>query len=233
MASNDPNANSTLGAMKLRIADEIARDDLTSQIVNAINDAISCYNNERFYFNETRNLTFPSVAGQDFYTVADLPDMPNILDIDYIYCFINNYPYEVTPSTPAEMEALSVANITLGQPYRYVWYQSSLRFYPMPMQSGWLFRIAAAISSPLPVDDNDASTPWSTDMERLIRSRAKYELALHVLNDDDLARRMGGTTMDADGNPTGGAAGDAFQQLKQKTNRLLSMGPAIVAPMAF
>ena len=233
MASNDPNAANTMGAMKLRIADEIARDDLTSQIANAINDAISCYNNERFYFNETRNLTFLSVQGQQFYTASDLPDMPNILDFDYIYCFINNYPYRVDPATPDEMEALSVANITLGQPYRYCFYQQSLRFYPMPMASGWTFRVAAAIAAALPTDDNDASTPWSTDMERLIRSRAKYELALHVLNDDDLARRMGGTSVDGDGNPTGGAAGDAFKQLKQKTNRLLSMGSGIVAPMDF
>jgi len=44
---------------------------------------------------------------------------------------------------------------------------------------------------------------------------------------------MGGTSQDADGNPTGGAAGDAFQSLKKQTNRLLKMGPNLVVPMEF
>ena len=77
--------------MKTRIADEIARDDLTTQIGYAINDAISAYNNERFYFNETRDLTFYTVASQELYTSSDLADMPNILKIDWIKLYINNF----------------------------------------------------------------------------------------------------------------------------------------------
>jgi len=233
MASNDPNASNTLGAMKTRIADEIGRDDLTNQIANAISSAIDVYQNERFFFNETRDLTFNSVQNQQWYTSADFPNIVNILQIDYIYVFINNYPYEVTPATPRELEALSVQNVTQGQPYMYVFYNNQLRFYPAPAASGYLFRVGAAIIAAPPASDGEQNNPWMVQAERLIRSRAKYELALHVLCDDDLAARMGGTSQDADGNPTGGAAGDAFQSLKKQTNRLLKMGPNLVVPMEF
>ena len=47
-----------LAAMKARIADEFARDDLTEQIALAIVDAIKFYKDQRFEFNESRDITF-------------------------------------------------------------------------------------------------------------------------------------------------------------------------------
>jgi len=234
MASNDPWAANSLGAMKTRIADEIARDDLGSQIANAINDAISAYNNERFYFNESRTLLFPTVAGQDIYTDVDLPDMDNILKIDYIQLIIGNYPYRLNAEIPEEIDALSVPGLSVGQPYLYCWYQQRLRLYPAPMQTGWTVRIAAVIQAPPPPDDSTQGNVWMCDCERLIRSRAKYELAVHVTNDAELAAAMGGPGIDDDGNPTAGQISEALKSLRSKTKRLTQIGGGgYVRPMQF
>jgi hypothetical protein len=72
-----------------------------------------------------------------------------------------------------------------------------------------------------------------SDAERLIRSRAKFELALHVTGDTDMAMAMGGTSTDADGNPTGGAAGDALKGLRNRTMLITKIGDGFVKPMDF
>lgn len=220
--------------MKARIADELARDDLTTQIGYAINDAISAYNNERFYFNESRDLTFVTVQGQDFYTSSDLADMPNIIKIDWMKLYLNNYPYALFASSPEELEALSIAGTSMGQPYQYCWYQQKIRIYPIPSTAGLTIRIGAVISQAPPANDSVTGNPWMADAERLIRSRAKWELARHVLNDDDLALRMGGPTTDTEGDPDGGAVGDALKNLRVKTKRLTQIGAgAFVRATAF
>lgn len=233
MASNDPNANNTLGAMKARIADEIARDDLTSQIANAINDAIDAYQNERFYFNESRSLTFSTVINQEFYTASDLPDIVNIVKIDFAYLFINNYPYKLVATAPELLESLSVTATYTGPPYEYAWYDNSIRLYPIP-NAVYPIRITAQILRAPPGSDGETGNVWMTAAERLIRSRAKYELAVHVLNDDELARRMGGPGVDDDGNGSAGAVGEALQSLRQTTKRITQIGGSgFVRPMAF
>lgn len=234
MASNDPWAANTLGAMKIRIADEIARDDLGTQISNCINDAISVYNNERFYFNETRTLTFLTNAAQDIYTDADCPSFDNLLKIDYVQLIINNYPYRLRSELPEEIDALSVPGLSIGQSYLYSWYQQALRLYPAPTLSGWTVRIAGVTQAAPPPDDSTPGNVWVCDCEKLIRSRAKYELAMHVTNDVDLATAMGGQGVDDDGNPTGGVICEALKTLRQKTKRLTQIGGSgYVVPMHF
>jgi len=233
MTDNDPNATGTLGAMVARIADEIGRSDLSSQIRNAINDAIAVYNNERFYFNETRDFVFNLNQGQMIYTESDFPNVINLLSIDYMYVYQNNYPYRLDPTTPEDLEMLTVGGITLGLPYLYCFYNQAIRVYPMPMNTTYSARVAGSYAVAAPQSDAEAGNPWMTDAERLIRSRAKFELATHVLYDADMATAMGGTSQDADGNPSGGAAGDAFQSLKNRTTLITKIGDGWVKPMQF
>ena len=57
--------------MKARIATELIRTDLTTQIESAVLSAIKHHEREQFYFNEARDLTFNTVVGQEFYTSSD------------------------------------------------------------------------------------------------------------------------------------------------------------------
>lgn len=180
----------TLGTMMDRIADELDRSDLTSQIQKAIQTAIDRYQRKRFFFNEARSLTFNTVDGQEFYTSADSSDIPNIL-------FIDNVKLTISGSDKIDLERRQYSELEYdsanstndeGQPTAYAYYNKQLRLYPIP-NSAYAVRVSGvfALSDLSATADTNA---WMTDAEALIRSRAKRELLTHVIRDAEGATAM-------------------------------------------
>lgn len=201
----------TLSVMKARIADELARDDLTSQIAYAITDAIDRYQSERFWFNESRDLSFSTVASQEYYTSSDNALIPNLYAIDGVFMTVGSTVTELKPYDVQEIERLSDNGTQTGEPFGYCYYQKKIRLYPVPTQV-YTVRVPGLVKFAAPTSDSEADNVWMTDAERLIRSRAKYNLALDVTRDTELA-----TTMAA-------AVSEAFDQLKGRTNRQTGTG---------
>jgi hypothetical protein len=197
--------------MKARIASELRRNNITSQIASAITTAIEVYQDERWAFNERRDVTFPTVALQEFYTSADSASIPLLIKLDYANVYVGGTAYTLVPQSASAMEELSDSATNTGQPSEYVWYSESLRLYPVP-DDVYTIRLAGVFVAAAPAADDEASNPWMTKAERLIRSRAKLELALHVLRDQELSAAMGE------------AVRDAWDDLKTSTNRLTGTG---------
>lgn len=210
----------TLAIMKARIADELARDDLTSQIAYSITDAIAAYSDDRFLFNESRSNTFSTVAAQEFYTPSDATFIGTINKIDYVTILAGDQPYQVLAARPVDMEHWSTNGTSTGQPGHYAYYDKKIRLYPVP-DAIYTVRVAGVVDSPAPTTDDEGSNPWMTTAERLIRSRAKLELALHVLKDLELA-----ATMER-------AVQEAYDQLKSRTAQITQIGEGRVIPMDF
>ena len=210
----------TLAIMKARIADELSRDDLTSQIAYAIGDAVAAYEDERFFFNESRGLTFPTVIDQEFYTESDAADIANLVKIDYVSLLTGDQPFQLLPMRPSEIEFLSTNGTSTGQPNWFLLYDESIRLYPVP-DAIYTVRIAGVLKTAAPATDAEASNPWMTKAERLIRSRAKLELALHVLKDIEL-----GAVMQQ-------AVDEAWVQLKSRTAQITQIGDGKVRAMEF
>lgn len=206
--------------MKARIADELARDDITSQIAYAISDAIKAYQGERFFFNESRALTFSTVAGQEFYTSSDSANIALINKIDYVGVYVGDIITRLRAETPANIELMSQNGSTSGTPISYCYYAKSIRLYPVP-STVLTVRVGAAYKVAEPATDGEADNPWMTEAERLIRSRAKLELALHVLKDSDLAGTMNSAVI------------EAFDDLKSRSNQLMQTEAGRVEPMEF
>jgi hypothetical protein len=211
----------TLTTMKARIATELRRSDLTGQIASAISTAIDAYSDERFHFAEKRSNTFNTVADQEFYGIADFPALSLLVKIDYVTLRIGNTVFDLLPDIPSTMEGVSDNATATGQPGWYVYYERQIRLYPVPATSGWPVRVAGVYRYAAPATDDEASNFWMTEAERLIRCRAKYELATHVLLDMNMAQVMTANTS------------EAFDQLKRKTNKLTQMGNGRVLPMSF
>jgi hypothetical protein len=210
----------TLAIMKARVADELARTDLTSQIAYAITDAIAAYTGERWFFNESRTtVSFSTVDGQEFYTSSDDADIANIRKMDYAVLYVGDDVRKLEYNSPETMEYLSANGTQEGTPWSYGWYDNKIRFYPVP-DAVYTVRIAAHVKVAAPASDSEASNPWMTDAERLIRSRAKLELALHVLRDDALAATMAE------------AVKEAWSDLKSTTNMLFA-GDGRIRAMEF
>lgn len=200
-----------LAQMKARIVDELARADLSTQIAYAISDAISFYQGERFIFNESRDVTFSTVAGQDFYGTAANAAIPTLWAFDYLILYLGSIPWPVKRRTPLEVEILNNNGLVSGQPYNFAWYNKQIRLGPVP-DAVYTMRVAGLITYAAPATDAEANNPWMTDAEKLIRSRAKYELALNVTQDTEMAQIMAAQVT------------ETFDQLKGATNRLTGTG---------
>ena len=217
----------TLTAMKSRIALEVRRKpyaDLSStmqdHIANAITSAINAYQDERFYFNESRSTTFTTVASQEFYDENDAANLANLIKIDYVKLHVDNTTFDLLPDFPSEIESASTNATAIGQPGWYIYYNRQIRLYPIPSDA-WDVRVAGVFVYGAPASDDEASNFWMTDGERLIRSRAKYELALHVLRDTELAQTMSASTT------------EALEQLKRRTNKVTQRDNGRIRPMDF
>lgn len=211
----------TLSTMKSRIADELARSDLTSQIATAITDAITHYQKQRFWFNESRGITFLTVAGTSDYTSlsGDASSPADIYKIDYMKLIIGATQINtIDEECPERLEYLLGASSSRNQPYIYAYYNKTIRLYPIPSDA-WTVRIGGHIKKPAPSDDDEADNVWMTDAEALIRARAKYELAVHVLKDPELAVAMTA------------AVTEALDELRGTTNK--QTGTGCIAPMPF
>lgn len=181
---------SSFGAMQDRIADELDRTDLTTQIQKAIKTSIQKYERKRFYFNEARSLTFNTVDGQEFYTSADASSIPNLLFIDNVKLTISGSDkIDLEPRQYSELEYLSNNSTNdEGQPTAYAYYAKQLRLYPIP-DAAYAVRISGVFSLSELSATADTNA-WMVDAEALIRSRAKRELLTHVIRDAEGAAAM-------------------------------------------
>src|SRR5260221_3646459 len=173
--------------MQSRLADELSRSDLTSQIKLAILSAIQTYRGKRFYWNELRSDTFNTVAAQEFYTSSDLADIPNLPDIDSIlFNQSSSFRYPLTKRTWAWMEQNSInPNAVTGFSTDYCWYGGQLRLYPIP-NGVYSCRISGTIRlTPDPLSADADTNAWMTDGEELIRQRAKADLNINVIRDPE------------------------------------------------
>lgn len=176
----------TLADLKSRIALELARTDLSAQIANAINDAIKFYGRERFWFNQSRNITFITVDGQQAYGALDQVLIPNLIKIDDIFFSDDKYPLDRYSATDFEM--LTGGSTANGRPCAYTYTDNQIFLYPTP-NAAYTLRLYAHYRLPVLADGD--TNAWTDDAEELIRTHAKQILYLDSLEDDQGAARMG------------------------------------------
>ncbi len=210
----------TLNDMITRIERELGEDNITEEIREAVHTAIEAYQTERYYFNEKR-FEFPTVADRQDYTGEDHALIPCLLDIDWIMLVRSGVTYQLEYQGVDTIEYYT-NNTSLGDPYWYTYFERSLRLYPIPSTSQWRVRIGAQYEVPAPQSDSETGNLWMTEAERLIRARAKWELAIHVIDtgDTQLAERMSA------------AIEEASSQLSKRTTRI-KKGQNQVRPFSF
>lgn len=171
---------STLAALKSRIADELARTDLNSQIAQAVSEAIYDYQSTRFSFNQARE-SLSTVADQEFYTSDDLPG--EVIEIDSIRATINGRTYQLAVWGYQELDRIASTTNTTGQPLAWAWYAEELRLYPVP-DGAYTLTISyhKRIDAPSDAEEN----VWTNEKYagQLIRYSALRRIALDYLKDD-------------------------------------------------
>lgn len=217
---------SDLATMKARIASELRRTNITTQIASAIQTAIESYQHERFWFNETREILFNTVNQQWQYDSSDDANLGLILRWDYVLAQVGDDYFTLSPMSAAQIEILNGDGDFEGQPLNWSWYNNQFLIYPIP-NDVFPIRIGGMIAYAAPASDAEANNPWMTSAEKLIRCRAKYELYTHVLMDQVMAAQF---NPDNDTGPTA----KALAELRHRTNWLTNKGGAYeVTPTQF
>lgn len=209
-------ASGTRGYMVDRIDDELKRSNtITTRVVQCINDAITIYQAHRFHFSEGYDGNFSTVLAQEYYSSSDNAAIKTNFLIDYLAIVIGTARFDLGRRQPEEIDLLTQSGTQRGQPQCFSYFQEKIRVYPVPdgvysVIMGGHQLIAA------PANDAEANNRWMVDAERLIRSRAKYELSLNYNIDfPTLAETM---------HPETGAAADAFSELKRMTAKRTATG---------
>lgn len=199
--------------LQARIAREIHRSDLTSDIRAAILSAVAFFSSQRFAGNEKR-WSITTIAGEKFYGVdtASPGTLPSdILEIDSITVTANSRIYQLDRMSYTDMDAIDAGTTPLaGYPRLWSWYANQIRLYPTP-NAAYVLNISGQCKLAELSAETDSNF-WTNEAEELIRCRAKRDLYAHVLMDDANAIRMDSLSK------------EAMRDLKAGANKLLSSG---------
>lgn len=222
----------SFNAMVAQIVFELGqRSDLAGTVVpRAILDAIQIYQKERFRFNELQPLapfTFNTVQGAAYYGAAADARIPMLYKIDYLHYLLGSTTQKMQRVFPEEIYLALQAGTESGPPESWAYDGNSIIMYPRPNTAypitvgGYL-----AVAGPLPADyATDTTNAWMNEAERLIRSRAKYEISLHVTRNKDMMAAM------SPDDGSGGASDRYYKELKSEANKI--RGTSRVRAMQF
>lgn len=196
---------SDLAALKARIADELNRSDLTSQIASAITRAIEFYADERFSFNEGR-LTLSTTANSDY---ADYPT--GLRKIDSVYATVAGHRYELVKREFDELDRWHGASDTSGQPLDYAVRGTQFYIYPTP-NAAYALAVTGIYDQPALSADTDTNA-WCTGVAQdLITARCKYTIARDITFDSEVMRN------------SAIAEREALNRLRSETHALVADG---------
>jgi hypothetical protein len=198
---------STFLEMKNRIADDLDRTDLSTQIAKAINRAIEYYEKERFWFNEKVS-TFSTVANQKNYGSSDgIPT--DIAEIDYVEITVSGKEYELHTRTYSYIKKL-IGYDMVGEPTDYCYYQENFYFYPIPNAARTITISHQQKYAELSADSD--TNDFTTEAEDLIESRARWWIYSRIIKDREQAEVAKADEI------------EALQALRTKTEKLTSTG---------
>lgn len=171
----------TFADITSRIADDINRTDLTTQIGLAVNRAINFYQKEPFWFKET-SASFSTVASQASYSSTDT----SITDIDrirYMDGLVNNGEYEIDPRTIKWIRTKN-PQLAIGIPTSYAWWQNKIWFYLVPDA---IYTVTIYYTKKYVALTGSNTNDWLTYAEDLIEARARKWIYTRILKQQDNA----------------------------------------------
>lgn len=225
----------TRGDMVARIISDLRRPDtatLTPDVVNAINDAITIYQKQRLRFNVTDPAnppSFPTVAGRFVYDAVDNANIPTLYRIDWVRVLQGN-TWQDLDAVDADELLLDNQNGELrGTPSSYGYTGNKLVISAVP-DAVYTIRFSGHLKLAAPANNDEQNNPWMLEGqgERLIRSRAQYILAVGVLRNAELAKRMSPRPPNGE---DGHESYDALQELRAENSRVMARG--VMRPTQF
>jgi hypothetical protein len=173
--------------MLAEMADDMERSD-SAAFTSKINAAIRHYQPRRFSFNESRSVTFNTVASTDTYSFTTIGT--EFYRIDSVFVTIDTDDVrELTLMNYRTMEELAGDETDEGEPSDYALIPGGIRFWRNP-DAIYSTRLLGHVKLAAPASDGETDNGWMTDGYDLIMCRAKAELYAHRYEDPGNAQIM-------------------------------------------
>ncbi len=178
------------GTMVARIESEIHRTNINAPVRSAILSAILHYEEgPSFHFNSER-ATASTIIDNKYVPLPAEPDSPEFVD------FLGTHPLQITvnqstyPLNRRGHDYLQLIDLDAvvgrGIPFDWCYEDNQIRLYPIPQEAFTLTLYYKSKLTPITADGTDNA--WTTDGERLIRARAKWDVYTNTIHQNDKAR---------------------------------------------
>lgn len=177
----------TRAILQAEIIDDMERDATSdgARVLAAISNAIKFYQPKRFFFNESRSVTFPTVAGTDTYDFGSSGEITTeFYTIDGV--FLTHSTDNIIELRPRNYLGIETLSTTQAEPYSYAYINRALWLYPVP-DAVYTVRLDGHIKAAEPDADSTADNVWFTEAYEVIHCRAKAYLYAHVWFDANMA----------------------------------------------
>jgi hypothetical protein len=180
------------GTMVTRLESEIHRTNINAAVRSAILDAILHYEEgPAFHFNSERS-TASTIIGNKYLPLPAEPDAPEFVD------FLGTFPLQITvnqstyPLNRRGHDYLQLIDLDAvvgrGIPFDWTYEDNQIRLYPIPQDVYTLTLYYKSKLTPITADTDDNA--WTTQGERLIRARAKWDVYCNQIHQFDKAAKM-------------------------------------------
>jgi hypothetical protein len=184
----------TKAIMIAEIESDTERSDSTA-IGLKIDAAIRQYQPRRFFFNESRSVTFNTVAGTDLYTFATIGT--EFYRVDSVQVTIGTDDVRhLDRMNYLDLAAMADNNTDQGEPEAYAYINKAIRLWRNP-DAVYSTRLTGHVKLAAPASTSEADNLWMTEAYDLIMSRAKAELYAHRWEDPNSAVLMQQAEMSA------------------------------------
>lgn len=189
----------TRAILRDEILDDLERDATadTSRVLSAISSAIKFYQPKRFFFNESRSVTFSTVNGTDTYRFGTgLEITTEFYKVDGAFILDSTRYVPLKIMDYLRMERLIETSPSTGRPNRWAYINKAMRLYAVPDQA-YTIRLDGHIKLAEPASDAETGNDWMVEAYELIRCRAKAYLSAHVFPNPEMALTMRAAEQDA------------------------------------
>lgn len=180
----------TLADIMADIADDV--DDTTGeygdQIKKAIQGAQRYCARDSYYFNETRDVTFSTVADQEWYDSSDNANIPTLVRI--VAAYSEDAQGQRTPLKRVsndDLELLSDNSASTGEPSCWAYFNKQIRLYPIPGSTTYTIRLQLSPYRLTDLSEPDDTNAWLDEAYDMIKARAKYIFFTNTIKDAALA----------------------------------------------
>jgi hypothetical protein len=175
--------------LRVRVADELAREDIPDQIGKALIDAALYYEAPGFAFAEAEQVLV-TVPGQPW---LNLP--ADFLHARSLSLLSNDTITVLRPWTYETYVGIEIdPDSNMSEPTAYAFWRDRIYFYANPDRD-YSVTLHYLRSVELPSENTD-SNEWTTSHEPLIRIRAKKDLMRNVIRDFEEAEILAREEMD-------------------------------------